>query len=265
MVAPSASPPANLVQAIARAAVIMDRLGQFPQGLSVGEVAAETGLAKGTVHRLLSSLVYFDFVRQDARTRRYQLGFKLVDLGNRLLNQIDLRDDARPYLLALAEEVQETVHLVVRDQADALYIDKVALHPESLGLQMVSRIGARTALHSSAVGKILLAALRDDEVAAIIAQRGLARQTDKTIVAPDELYKHLATIRRQGFAVDDEENEKGIRCVGAPIRDADGCVVAAVSISGPTARVTRMRVSRSLRHKVCATAVKISRQIGFRE
>jgi DNA-binding IclR family transcriptional regulator len=209
--------------------------------------------------------MYFDFVRQDAITRRYQLGFKLVELGNRLLNQIDLRDDARPYLIALAEAVQETVHLVVRDQADALYIDKVALHDKRSGLQMISRIGARTTLHSSAVGKVLLAALPDEQAKEIIKYRGLARQTEKTIVDKALLMQHLAEVRRQGFAVDDEENEKGIRCVGAPIRDAEGRVVAALSISGPTARVTRARVAQSLQRDVCATALRISQQIGFRE
>ena len=253
-----------MVQAIERAAVILDILGQVPQGLSVGEIAVRSGLPKGTVHRLLSSLAYFDFVRQETATRHYQLGFKLVELGNRLLSHIDLRDDARPHLIALAEEAQETVHLVVRDKDDALYIDKVALRPESSGLQMVSRVGARTALHSSAVGKVLLAALSADDIADIIARRGLARQTDKTIVDPLVLERHLEQVSRKGFAIDDEENEKGIRCIGAPIRDAEGNVVAAVSISGPTARVTKTRVSQTLKRKVCSTALKISRQIGFR-
>jgi IclR family acetate operon transcriptional repressor len=253
-----------MVQAIERAADILNVLGRSPQGLSVGEIAAQSGLAKGTVHRLLASLVHFDFVRQDGGTRRYQLGFKLVELGNRLLNQIDLRDDARPFLIALAEEVQETVHLVVRDRDDALYVDKVALHPKRSGLQMVSHIGSRTALHSSAVGKVLLSALTEDDVADIVMRRGLTRQTDKTITDRVRLNRHLSDVRRQGFAIDDEENEKGIRCVGAPIRDAEGKVVAAISVSGPTARITKARVAQSLQRQVCDAALTISRQLGFR-
>jgi DNA-binding IclR family transcriptional regulator len=259
-----ASRPKNMVQAIERAVVILDILGQVPQGLSVGEIAARSGLPKGTVHRLLSSLAYFDFVRQEPATRRYQLGFKLVELGNCLLNQIDLRDDARPHLITLAEAVQETVHLVVRDKDDALYIDKVALRPETSGLQMVSRVGARTDLHSSAVGKILLAYLSDEELDGIVKRRGLARKTEKTITDPMDLQHHLAKVREQNLAIDDEENEKGIRCVGAPIRDASGMVVAALSISGPTARITRGRVAQSLRKKVGMAALAISKQIGYR-
>jgi DNA-binding IclR family transcriptional regulator len=256
--------PKSMVQAIERAAEILEILGRSPQGLSIGEIAARSGLAKGTAHRLLASLAHFDFVRQDGGTRHYQLGFKLVELGNRLLNQIDLRDGARPFLIALAEEVQETVHLVVRDRDEALYIDKVALHPKRSGLQMVSHIGSRTALHSSAVGKILLAALPEEDLADFLARRGLARQTDKTITDGVKLERHLDDVRRQGFAIDDEENEKGIRCIGAPIRDADGKVVAAVSVSGPTARVTKARVSQALHRQVCAAALNISRQLGFR-
>jgi IclR family acetate operon transcriptional repressor len=256
--------PKNLVQAIERAAAILDMLGQSPQGLSLGEVAARTGLPKGTAHRLLSSLVFFDFVRQEILTKRYRLGFKLVELGNHLLDQLDLRESAHPFLVALAEQVQETVHLVVREQTEAIYIDKVALHPKRSGLQMVSRIGSRTALHSSAVGKVLLSALPQQEVLEIVRQRGLTRQTDKTIVEAAELLQHLETVRRQGFAIDDEENERGIRCVGAPIRDASGEVIAALSISGPTSRVSRTRVAQSLQPEVCATALKISQQIGFR-
>jgi IclR family KDG regulon transcriptional repressor len=260
----AASRPKNMVQAIERAALLMDILGGAPQGLSVGDIAARAGLAKGTAHRLLASLVHFDFVRQDGGTRHYQLGFKLVELGNRLLSQIDLRDDARPFLIALAEEVRETVHLVVRDRDDALYIDKVALHPKRSGLQMVSRIGARTALHSSAVGKILLAALPEEEIAGIIARRGLVKHTEKTIVDRTALARHLQDVRRKGFAVDDEENETGIRCVGAPIYDAEGRVAAALSISGPTARVTKARVAQSLKGQVCDAAMQISQQLGFR-
>lgn len=259
------SRPKNMVQAIERAAVLLDILGQVPSGLSVGEIAVRANLPKGTVHRLLASLVYFDYVRQETVSRRYQLGFKLVELGNRLLSQIDLRDDARPFLIALAEDVQETVHLVVREQTDALYIDKVSPPPHHSGLQMVSRIGARTALHSSAVGKVLLAALSAEEIMAIVKRRGLTGHTDKTITAPGQLRKHLATVQRQGFAIDDEENEKGIRCVGAPIYDAGSEVVAALSISGPTARVTKTRVSRELKPKVCQAALNISRQLGYRE
>lgn len=257
--------PKNLVQAIERAAVILDILGQSPTGVSIGEIAARANLPKATVHRLLASLAHFDFVRQAKTSRRYQLGFKLVELGNRLLNQVDLREDARPFLMALAEDVQETVHLVVRDQAEALYIDKVSLNPEQSGLQMVSRVGARTALHSSAVGKVLLASLAPPEVDAIVKQQGLVPATDKTIVDRRQLHAHLDDVQRQGFAVDDEENEKGIRCVGAPIFDADGRVVAAVSISGPTARVTPQRVTQVLQAKVCATGLEISRQLGYRQ
>ena len=263
--APATSRPKNLVQAIERAAVILDILGQFPKGLSVGEIAGRINLPKGTVHRLLSSLAYFDYVRQETTTRHYQLGFKLVELGNCLLSQIDLRDDARPFLIALAEAVQETVHLVVRDNQKALYIDKVHLNPVRVGLQMVSRLGGHIPLHCSSVGKVLLADMPDEQSDAIIRMSELTRRTPNTIVDPDKLRKHLRKVHEQGFAIDDEENETGIRCVAAPIRNETGRVEAAISISGPATRITKSSIDKRLKARVCETALEISRKIGYRQ
>ena len=120
--------PANLVQTIARMALILENLGHYPSGLSLGELSEKVELPKGTTHRLLTSMAYFDFVRQDPASKHYHLGFKLVELGNQLLSHIDIRKEARPYLIDLRDDVQETVHLVVLDQNKALYIDKVDLH-----------------------------------------------------------------------------------------------------------------------------------------
>ena len=113
--------PANLVQTIERTALILEILGDSPSGISLGELSEKVELPKGTTHRLITSLAYFDFVRQDSLTKNYQLGFKLVDLGNLLLSEIDLRSEARPYLIRLSESVKETIHLVVLDDDKALY------------------------------------------------------------------------------------------------------------------------------------------------
>lgn len=257
--------PKNLVQTIERTAFILDIIGQYANGLSLGDLAREAGLPKGTAHRLVSSMVYFDFVRQDPATRNYQLGFKLVDLGNLLLSQIDLRSEARPYLIHLSELVKETIHLVVRDGDKALYIDKVDLNIKFSGLQMISRLGSRIELHCSSVGKVLLAYMENHEVEAIISNTGLIKRTAKTITNPTRLMRHLASIRQNGFAIDDEENEEGIRCVAAPIRSESGRVAAAMSISGPTTRITMERIETDLNARVCETANQISAKLGYRK
>ena len=256
--------PANLVQTIERTALILEILGHSPSGISLGELSEKVELPKGTTHRLITSLAYFDFIRQDPLTKNYQLGFKLVDLGNLLLSEIDLRSEARPYLIRLSESIKETIHLVVLDDDKALYIDKVNLYPKSSGLQMISRLGSRIGLHCSSVGKVLLAHMENSECETIISRTGLTKRTSNTITDPVRLMQYLATVRKNGYAIDDEENEVGIRCVAAPIQDERGRVKAAMSISGPTTRITPNRIETELKERVCETANQISARLGYR-
>jgi DNA-binding IclR family transcriptional regulator len=255
--------PSNLVQTIERVATIMDILSEYSHGLSLGDLSTEAGLPKGTTHRLVSSLVYFGFVRQDFTSKKYLLGFKLMELGNVVLSKMDLRNEARSELIHLAEVVQETVHLVVRDNNEVLYIDKVEPHPMNTGLQMVSKLGTRIPMHSSSVGKILLAYLPDEKIEQIINDKGLPGRTANTITDPTDLKENLKRIRTQGYAIDNEENEMGVRCVAAPIRDMTGKVVAAMSISTPTARVTMKLLKSKLKEQVTKTAGEISAKFGF--
>lgn len=255
--------PSNLVQTITRASTLLDILSEHPKGIGVGELALKVKLPKGTAHRLLTSLAYFGFVRQDADTKYYLLGFKLIELGNAVLSHIDLRNEARPMLINLAQKVGETVHIVVQDHDDVIYIDKVEPFQKRSGLQMVSRLGTRIPMHCSSVGKVILAYLAADEFEAIVNRRGLNRMTENTICDKAELDEHLKRIRAVGFAVDNEENEKGIRCVAAPVRDAAGKVVAAVSISAPSARVSVKMLKAELKEEICKTAAAISERIGF--
>jgi DNA-binding IclR family transcriptional regulator len=173
-----------------------------------------------------------------------------------------LRRQAHSFLINLSETVKETVHLVVLDQDKALYIDKVDLHSKASGLQMVSRLGSRIPLHCSSVGKVLLAYMEKAKAEKLISGTGLAKRTTNTIADPNELIQHLETVRANGYAIDDEENEAGIRCVAAPIRTGNGRVEAAMSISGPTTRITMERIETELKRLVCETANSISVQLG---
>jgi len=253
--------PGNLVQTIERVSLILDVLGRHSRGISVGELSEEVGLPKGSTHRLLSSLAYFNFVRQDRSTKKYHLGFRLLELGSLLITQIDFRNEARPLMQELANKTGETIHLVVLDQKEALYIDKVALNQS--GLQMMSRVGLRMPIHSTSVGKILAAYLPEEELDLIVKEKKLSRLTENTMTDITLFKEHLSKIRACRYAIDNEENENGIRCVAAPIRNADGAVVAALSISGPSIRVTLKAIEDSLKDQVCAAALHISRKIGF--
>jgi DNA-binding IclR family transcriptional regulator len=259
------SKPNNLVQTIERASSILDILGQSPQGISIRELSTKIKLPKGTTHRLLSSLSYFGYVRQDSKTRNYLLGLKLVELGQLLLGQLDLRKEAEPFLRDLAERTKETVHLVFLDRNEIVYIDKVETEQNSSGLKMASRVGLRNPAHSSAVGKVLLAHFPEEELKNFIKEKGLAKRTENTIIDPTQLKDHLKLVRAQGYAIDDEENEKGIRCVAAPIYNEVGKTVAAISISGPAFRITKKVIQESLKKEVMETALKVSQRLGFRD
>jgi DNA-binding IclR family transcriptional regulator len=257
--------PNNLVQTIERVSSILDILAQSAQGISIRELSSTIGLPKGTTHRLLSSLIYFGYVRQDPKTRNYFLGLKFVELGQTLLSQLDLRKEAEPFLRDLAERTKETIHLVILDRNEIVYIDKVETDRNPSGLKMASRIGLRNPAHSSAVGKMILANFSEEELQRFLKEESLMRRTENTITDPIQLREHLKSIRKQGYAVDDEENEKGIRCVAAPISNETGKTVAAISITAPAFRVTKKTIQEALKKEVMATASKISERLGFRE
>ncbi len=243
---------------------MLNVLAQTPKGISVHDLSAKVKLPKGTTHRLLTSLAYFGYTRKDPKTRDYFLGFKLVELGNLILSQLDLRKEAEPMLRDLAERTQETVHLVLMDNHEIVYIDKVDSNRNPSGLRMASRIGLRNPAHSCAVGKVMLAHLQPEEVDQIIKEKGLPKRTQNTITSPIRLKEHLKTVKREGYAMDDEENELGIRCVAAPIYNEVGSVVAAISISGPAFRVTRKLIHETLKKEVMETALEVSQKMGFR-
>jgi IclR family KDG regulon transcriptional repressor len=256
--------PSNLVQTLERASFILDILGQSPQGISIKDLSDRMHLPKGTTHRLVSSLSYFGYVRQDQNTKNYFLGFKLVELGNLLLGQLDLRKEAELFLRDLAERTKETVHLVILDGNEIVYLDKLETEPHTGGLRMASRVGSRNPAHSCAVGKVLMAHLSEEALARIVEQKGLPKRTGNTITDFNRLKDHMALVRKQGYAIDDEENERGIRCVGAPVFNEAGRVVAAISVSGPAFRVTKKTVQENLKKEVMETALRISQRLGFK-
>lgn len=262
------SPPAkpnNLVQTIERVSLILDMVGQTSQGMSIRDLSAGLNLPKGTIHRLLSSLSYFGYIRQDPATKVYFLGLKLMDLTAQLSIQLDFRKVAEPILRDLAEKTKQTAHLVILDRDEVVYVDKIETLQQAGGLKMASRIGSRNPAHSSAVGKVLLSCFPEEALADFLQRKGLPRRTANTITDPDSFRDHLKIVRSQGYAMDDEENEMGIRCLGAPIFDGKGRPVAAISVSGSVFQVTKKAVHDVIKGEVMAAAAEISRQLGFQD
>ena len=202
--------------------------------LSMQNISKKLDLYPSTTHRILDTLKHWGYVEQEPDNQEYQLGLKVLELGMAKLQQIDLVREATPYLKELVNQCNETAHLGVLEEGDVLYLAK---EESSQTIRMCSYVGKRAPLYCTALGKVLLAYLPEGERKKILSRRGLPRLTEKTITDKKELEKELGKVREQGFALDREENEKDVSCIAAPIRNYQGKVIAAISISGPAYRV----------------------------
>lgn len=196
--------------------------------LSLKEISEEIGLHISTVHRYLSTLIEKGYVRKTP-SGYYKPGFRILELSSYILQGFDLREIARLYLVELMTKTNQTVHLTIKDGYEGVYIDKV----EGPGtLPMMSRVGMRMPLYSTSFGKVLLAYSSEEYIEEYLRKVPLIPRTQNTITSPERLREELKKVREQGYAFDNEENERGIRCLGVPIFDFLGNVVASISISG---------------------------------
>jgi IclR family transcriptional regulator, acetate operon repressor len=210
---------------IDKALTVLEALSEHRR---VTDIAAGTGLPKSTVHRILQSLVGWGFARADG-TGGYLPGPRILTLAGKVMSRFDPAQHADSALQSLRDRTGFTVHFAIRSGDEAVYVQKL----EGLGpYQMASRVGMSMRLHSTSIGKAILAQLRDQEVTVITTRTGLESRTQHTITEVAALLDHLAEVRRRGYSIDDEENEGGIRCVGAPVFDHTGTVMGGISVSG---------------------------------
>ncbi|MCW8971169.1 MAG: helix-turn-helix domain-containing protein, partial [Rhodospirillales bacterium] len=221
------------VQSLSRALSILDALAQNEGGLTLTEIAHTVTLAPSTTHRLLTTLQQERHVRFDRDRGLWQVGVQAFVIGNAFIRSRDIVAMARPFMRQLMETSGETVNLAVTDQGEAVYLSQVECREM---MRALAKPGARVPMHCSAVGKALLAEMKDVEVGKILRGRGLYRLTDKTIDTGEALRAELAATRKRGYAIDDEEHAIGLRCVSAPIYDEYGEPLAAISLSGPMVR-----------------------------
>lgn len=224
------------VQSLIRGLTILERLAAARDGDTLSDLAQGVGLAPSTTHRLLKSLEQMRFVSHDVQLGRWFIGVQAFTVGNSFLYHRDFVELARPVMRRLMEESGETANLFVLDDGYAVTLSQVQCTEM---MRMLARLGGRAPVHASAGGKALLAALPDDEVSAILHRRGLPQLTPSTIVTPASLREELADIRRCGYAIDDEEHAVGLRCVASAVFDEHGEPLAAISLSGPMARISR--------------------------
>jgi len=223
---------------------VLDLLGESSTPLGLAQVASSLQLHKSTAHRFLMVLERHRMVERTPGGK-FRLGLRLFDFGNRAIEQYDLRDRAQPHLRRLVAETEETAHLCIMEASRVIYIDKIE---PARSVRMITRVGASNPMHCTSVGKAILAFLPEDRAAEVVRRTKFERFTHRTIASAEALRTEMEKTRRRGYAVDDEEFEEGLRCIAVPLLDAQRLPVAAVSVSGPSFRVTAQKLPSIANH-----------------
>ena len=252
-------PQTNPVQSAERIFEILEALVQNGP-VTLTELSTRLSLHKSTVHRLLKSLILMGYARQEEESGKYLATYKILGLAGMLLSKLDILAVAHPYLERLMRQTHETVHFVQRQNTHIVYVDKVESDANSI--RMVSRIGLRQPMYSTGVGKAILAQMKDSEIREVWKQSKIRPFTPHTIVTLEQLMEEIELIRRQGYALDNEENELGVRCIAACVTDFYGRASNAFSISAPVSRMSDERVLE-LSEYVLETKRGLSQELGF--
>lgn len=248
----------NNVQSIDRALDIIEVLSEENQGLGVTEIAGRIGLHKSTAHRIIATMADRGYLNKTEKGT-YKIGLKLIEAVSCYINSLELQTEARPYVAQITSELGLTSHLGVLDGDQVVYIEKMDVFSN---VRMYSQIGVHVHTYSCSLGKCLLSNYSSQQVRKIMANCSFIKFTKKTLGSVDELIADLDKVRSRGWAIDDEEAEVGHRCIGAPIYDYRGDIIAAISASGPTTILTEERI-KPVAEYVRKQALEISRSMGY--
>ncbi len=245
-------------RAVARALGILEGVAERSGGMTNSEISRTLRIPKSSASYILRTLERHGYLRREGDTGKYRLGLRVLSLSREVLTGLAIRELALPVLKSLVARTQLTAHLAILDQAEAVYIEKV----EAPGfIKMDTWVGRRMLVHSTSVGKALVAYLPEAEVEAILRERGLRKRTPKTITVRSKFLRELGKVRGRGYAVDDEENSPDVRCIAAPVCDSSGATQAAVGVSGTTSQIDKVNLPK-IAGLVKEAARKISKQLG---
>jgi IclR family KDG regulon transcriptional repressor len=252
-----AKPAVSLVNAAVRVLTVLEELSR-QRTVGLEELSREINLAKPTVYRFLLTLQELGYARR-VENDRWAITLKMFNVGSHALDHLDLYAAAHPVAEELAEELGETIHMGVLDGDSAVYVLKIE---SKYRIRMHSRVGRRMPLYSTAIGKVLLACMSEEERATVLENIKLLPITKNTLTSRAALDAEIAHIRRQGYGLDNQENEEDLHCIGAPIFDYTGAIVAALSVSWPSFRYERGDEAKKI-EQVKAAAARISAILGF--
>jgi DNA-binding IclR family transcriptional regulator len=248
-----------IIQAVSHALDLLEQFHGDVDELGVTELSKRLKLHKNNVFRLLATLESRGYIEQNRATENYRLGLKSLELGQTFIKQMGLLRQAKPILEKLVKECNETSYVAIFKEGYIVYLDVVET---DLTVRVVSRVGSRLPSYCTAAGKVHLAHMSDEEIEHVLP-RDLKGFTPKTIVERDALRKELRKIAEQGFALDNEELDPGVRCVAGPIRDYTRRIVGAISISGPSMRFSDDRLQKELIPLVIQSADELSTRLGY--
>ncbi|CEH28017.1 IclR family transcriptional regulator [Aneurinibacillus migulanus] len=251
-------------QSVIKALKLLDFFSSEQKELTLSELSNKSDMPRPTAYRLLSSLEACGFLSKIKNTDqdvRYRLGLKLLELGGIVAEQLELRNIALPWMQELCEDINEAVHLVVRDGDEAIYIEKVE---SSHAVRLHTRVGKHSELYIGSGPKLLLAYLPEEEQQAIIEKLSFAKLTENTVDNKETLRQQIQKIREEGYAISRGEQDKDTIGISYPVRDYTRQVVAALSVSGPTTRISR-EFEEIVRQKTKDTAAYISKELGYSE
>lgn len=255
----SSDNPRQEVQSLVRALEILEVL-KSRKSMRLTDLQQQLSLSKGTIHRYLSTLISHGYVVQNAKDRTYSLGLGAFQLASAVFDSHFLRESVRDHLEELRDLSGETVHLGVIDRGEIVYIDRVE---SATPIRAKCDLGQREPLHTTALGKVLLAFRREEEIRALLTTVNLPGFTRNTITNTDVMIQHLALVRQRGYAIDNEEHSLHLHSFAFPVRDRVGEVIAGVSIDGPSFRFTLEKIT-SLSREFLGVAEEISSRLGYR-
>ncbi|HEY50391.1 MAG TPA: IclR family transcriptional regulator [Dehalococcoidia bacterium] len=227
--------------------------------IGLAEIASLTGLNVSTAHRIVATLMKRGYLNQRQKRQKYSLSTKLLQFSHVLSKRMKIRDLAFPILDGLNKMVSESVNIAILDQNEAVYIEHIE---SNQNLRMFTQVGNRVPLHSTGVGKVFLAHMNDEQLEDFLNGKPLPSYTKNTITDVDKLKHELIIISEEGVGIDDEEREIGVKCIASPIKNSNGGVVAAISVSGPSARLSNKRV-QEIKPLIKSCALEISRAMGY--
>jgi DNA-binding IclR family transcriptional regulator len=249
-----------LIQSVSHALDLLEQFHDEVDEMGVTELSKRLKLHKNNVFRLLATLESRGYIDQNKVTENYRLGLKTLELGQTFVKQMGLLRQSRPVLEWLVKHCNETSYIAILKDFDIIYLDAVET---DLTVRVVSRVGSRLPAYCSAAGKAQLAYMSEEELDKYFSTKEMKRYTQNTITGVDELKKELKKITEMGYSIDNEELDTGVRCVGAPIRDYTRRIVGAVSISGPSMRLSSERIEKELVPLAKKAAEEISMKLGY--